>query len=120
WEAISTARPWSISSRAHPLWSAGPWPHMTASPWEAADDSHRSFANHADRSESDRHRCPSGSFARSRFEERAVLCRLPARSDERGSRRAKTTVPEDAAATGAPSIHEDVRPVRYWFSALDR
>src|SRR6476661_5575807 len=93
---------------------------MKASPWEAADDSRRSFANHADRTESDCHRCPSGSFAGSRFKERTVLCGLPARSHECGSRRAKTTVPEDATATGTPAIREDVRPVRFWFSALDR
>src|SRR6185312_9085137 len=52
--------------------------------------------------------------------QRTVLCGLPARSDERGSRRAKTTLPEDATATGTPAIRENVRPVRFWFSALDR
>src|ERR1043165_8028278 len=86
---------------------------MKALLWEAANDFAGTIADHIGRTQSDRHRCPSGNIAGSRFEEGTVLCGLPARSHERRSRREKAALSENTAATGASAVREDLRAVRF-------
>ena len=47
-----------------------------------------------------------------RREERTILCRFPARSDEHRSRCTAAALSEGQAATGAPALSEDFRSVR--------
>ena len=66
-----------------PSYSTDHWPPMKSCSPELRCDSHRAPANDPRRDEPHCNQCAAGSPSRSCFKERTVLCRLPARSDER-------------------------------------
>ena len=57
-------------------------------------------------------RCTSRRVAGDRIEERTVLCRLPARSDEHRGRCPAPALSEGQTATGASALDQDLRSVR--------
>ena len=74
--------------------------------WGISADSGRTTAHHAGHSQLDGHRCPPGRPVGERVEEGAVLCRLPARSDERRGRCRRRRYPS------SPVRWEDFQPAK--------
>src|SRR5690348_14443666 len=93
---------------------------MNVWPWEVGDDVHRATARDIANAGSVGNRGEAGRVAGASGEDGDQLCRVSSGGAGNGSRRPAPEISEDAAATGAPAVCEDVRPVRVQLSAIDR